>query len=564
MAVSSTPIRITKPPKTAIDDKPVVVATDKGFLAVWVRADNKPGAMKTSLMAQRFDLDGTAVGKLLTIASGKLGPDAPAGAADVIDIAAGKVAIVFQTGVTVKGVTLDTRTGALGRTAVLGENQMDNEHKAVALGGGKFAVAFHSVESDTAALKATMTQSLAVFGATMNQVGTAKDAYSVTYSLFSPPFTAPSDEAMVENGRGGVYFYRNYTDHQIYGSAFNAAGKPAKAFQLNTTRTEELTAFDAASMRIETAELKTGFVAVWTSRENYGNALDFDIRARVFAENGKAIGKDILVNVERAGGQFQPDVVALKSGGFAVAWSTGGILGSPELDHVIRYFDARGKAVSGEIVTEHFDYLKTPGEMGTMNGQASYATLKDGSIVKIFGDFNFGKPMRADGILAAKIGKAGSETLNGTAKADLLLAGGGDDKVKAGAGNDVVDGFTGNDTLAGGAGDDVLYGGDGNDSLDGGAGRDVLVGGPGNDTLTGGTLADIFVFDKLSGLDRVTDFQGGTDKLDLTAFDFTTATDALGHASQAGADVVFRFEGGAEVWLANTQLASIGTGDLLV
>jgi hypothetical protein len=56
-------------------------------------------------------------------------------------------------------------------------------------------------------------------------------------------------------------------------------------------------------------------------------------------------------------------------------------------------------------------------------------------------------------------------TLTGSAKADLLYGG------------------TGNDILNGGAGDDTLYGDPGNDSLDGGAGNDNLIGGAGNDIL---------------------------------------------------------------------------------
>jgi Ca2+-binding RTX toxin-like protein len=71
-------------------------------------------------------------------------------------------------------------------------------------------------------------------------------------------------------------------------------------------------------------------------------------------------------------------------------------------------------------------------------------------------------------------------------------------------------------TLDGGSGDDTLIGGRGNDTLIGGAGADRLVGGGGSDRLTGGTGAaqDIFVFYQLqTGVDTVTDFQQGIDKI---------------------------------------------------
>ncbi|MGV6848086.1 MAG: M10 family metallopeptidase C-terminal domain-containing protein, partial [Marinibacterium sp.] len=53
------------------------------------------------------------------------------------------------------------------------------------------------------------------------------------------------------------------------------------------------------------------------------------------------------------------------------------------------------------------------------------------------------------------------------------------------------------------------------DTLDGGKGRDILIGGGGNDVLTGGGKPDTFVFGKKSGKDRITDFQDGSDILEI-------------------------------------------------
>ena len=54
----------------------------------------------------------------------------------------------------------------------------------------------------------------------------------------------------------------------------------------------------------------------------------------------------------------------------------------------------------------------------------------------------------------------------------------------------------------------------------GGPGSDKLTGGTGDDTLTGGTGDDTFVFSPLDGfgIDTITDFETGTDKIDLSAF----------------------------------------------
>ncbi len=78
----------------------------------------------------------------------------------------------------------------------------------------------------------------------------------------------------------------------------------------------------------------------------------------------------------------------------------------------------------------------------------------------------------------------GTTPLAGTALADWITAGAGDDVVAGGAGADIIAGNSGSDTLRGEAGDDVLYGGTGNDILDGGAGKDILIGGSGFDAAS--------------------------------------------------------------------------------
>jgi Ca2+-binding RTX toxin-like protein len=168
------------------------------------------------------------------------------------------------------------------------------------------------------------------------------------------------------------------------------------------------------------------------------------------------------------------------------------------------------------------------------------------------------------------IGNSGNNTLDGGAGADILEGGLGDDlyiidritdSVVGGAGIDTVQSIvtytlpanvenltlvglatisgTGNtadnviigngaaNTLNGDAGNDVLRGENGNDVLFGGAGSDTLIGGIGVDTLTGGTEADTFVFESLNNMgiatrrDVITDFQTGTDKIDLYGLGIT-------------------------------------------
>jgi Ca2+-binding RTX toxin-like protein len=90
----------------------------------------------------------------------------------------------------------------------------------------------------------------------------------------------------------------------------------------------------------------------------------------------------------------------------------------------------------------------------------------------------------------------------------------GDDRLEGSNLDDQMLGFNGNDALLGKAGNDILLGVVGNDTL---------AGGPGSDVLTGGSQADSFVFDTAAlsdgaaaVLDRVTDFEVGADRLDVS------------------------------------------------
>jgi Ca2+-binding RTX toxin-like protein len=146
----------------------------------------------------------------------------------------------------------------------------------------------------------------------------------------------------------------------------------------------------------------------------------------------------------------------------------------------------------------------------------------------------------------------GNNELLGEGGNDLIYSGPGNDTIDGGAGNNTVsyanatagvhvdlnvtsaqntlgagtdtlthiDNIIGshfNDTLVGNSGNNVLSGGLGNDILNGGAGDDILIGGPGNNTLTGGPGNDTFKWEQgNTGHDLVTDFNFGSDKLDLS------------------------------------------------
>ncbi|WP_341532122.1 calcium-binding protein (plasmid) [Nostoc sp. UHCC 0302] len=123
--------------------------------------------------------------------------------------------------------------------------------------------------------------------------------------------------------------------------------------------------------------------------------------------------------------------------------------------------------------------------------------------------------------------KAGNDTINGTNNSDILDGGAGNDTINGLGSNDILIGGQGNDNLNGGAGSDILYGGLGSDNLNGGAGNDSLIGGAGSDRFifnSGQAFTSAGV-----GLDTVSDFVQGTDKIALSKSTFTGIGSAVGN-----------------------------------
>lgn len=150
----------------------------------------------------------------------------------------------------------------------------------------------------------------------------------------------------------------------------------------------------------------------------------------------------------------------------------------------------------------------------------------------------------------------------------------GGQNLAGGASDDNLMGQAGNDTIAGGGGADVLFGAAGSDLLRGGSGNDILNGGSGNDTMTGGTGQDSFKFNSDRafqtadlGVDRVTDFLRGTDKitLDQTTFGAITTSQITFVSNDAAADdsagaVVFSRGSGKLFYNQNGSTTGFGTG----
>jgi Ca2+-binding RTX toxin-like protein len=133
------------------------------------------------------------------------------------------------------------------------------------------------------------------------------------------------------------------------------------------------------------------------------------------------------------------------------------------------------------------------------------------------------------------VGNEGNDTLNGSDGDDQLYGKVGSDLLLGGQGNDYFSGLDGLDTIYGDQGNDSINGGNDRDVLFGGTENDTLIGGVSNDTMTGGADSDRFIYDTNAafttnalGIDQITDFVNGTDKIVLDKTTFTTLGSVVG------------------------------------
>ncbi len=98
-------------------------------------------------------------------------------------------------------------------------------------------------------------------------------------------------------------------------------------------------------------------------------------------------------------------------------------------------------------------------------------------------------------------------------------------------------GDSGNDRLTGNSLNNTLTGGGGNDQLTGQDGNDSLIGGFGDDLLTGGNGSDNFIFNSSNlGIDAISDFTPGSDKIVLSKAIFTTLESIIGNGFSQAAE----------------------------
>jgi len=287
---------------------------------------------------------------------------------------------------------------------------------------------------------------------------------------------------------------------------------------------------------------------------------------------GKTTGTDTLKNIESIGiglldgGGVRYTLDQATSTNSAVFYEESYLAANPDISQAVLL----GNTSSG---LEHYLFFgfKEGRSLGVVppsptptEGSDSVMGTDDVNIVQGLGGNDTLKGFGGDDVIDAGSGEdfvngnQGNDSVSGDAGNDHILGGKNNDTVSGGIGDDLVNGNNDNDTVNGNDGNDTVHGGKNDDVISGDEGNDQMYGDLGNDSITGGTGADIFVFSADSGIDVITDFTTGTDKIHIASD--IMATTALAVAAFSGG--VIDLGDGNTVTL--TGITSVAESDFII
>lgn len=234
---------------------------------------------------------------------------------------------------------------------------------------------------------------------------------------------------------------------------------------------------------------------------------------RIGAATGIGLSRPGLVRAISAYGQDFAIVAASQSSTLTVAriGADGSLIA---VDHIIDSAASRfGRVAAMEVVEAAGRVVVLAG--GNDGGVSAFALLPNGRLMQI--------AVQGDDATLSLASVTAIETVVDDGALHLFAAGGAEPGISRltldlGAWAAPRLGSEAADVISAGAGDDLIDGGGGNDTLAGGDGADIILDGKGQDVMTGGAGADVFVLSADRQLDRITDFEPGLDRIDLSAW----------------------------------------------
>jgi Ca2+-binding RTX toxin-like protein len=454
----------------------VTALSDGRFVAVWQSDETGDGGTGTCIRMRIYNPDGTPAGEDQVVNTAGGGDQTLPVVAELED---GNIVVAWQSdasdgdGTSVRARMYDAFGTALASEFVVNSVTAGNqtEPSIVALEGGGFVIAFTENASEVGT------------GLYARQFDEDGDPVGNDFHINQDAQNGDQSQASLVtlDGGGFVAVWRTTEGAEPDGGiklrTFEADGTAISAAIL----VNDETTGDQRDPSV-TVLANGNFVVSWTS-DDAGNT-DGDgisVMYRVFESDGDPVDDSAVLSSSTASDQQRPAIAATPDGGFvAVFMDDDG--GNQSIR--ARLFDEDGVALGDDFV------VNIGNGSGGLQQLPSVTVLPDGRIVVAWHNENTGFDGNGFAIQAiifhAEDGEFAGVTVGATSNGDDLTGSDGDDILNGGAGGDDLVGGDGDDFLNARGGEDTLDGGTGNDMLDGGAGGDTIDGG--DNTEDGDTL----------------------------------------------------------------------------
>jgi hypothetical protein len=293
----------------------------------------------------------------------------------VASLGGGKAAVFWQNGINIEGSVLDTASGKATKPKAVAETYTVTRHEVAGLDNGRVALFTSEVDEPSTEEKLRVYY----FDTAMKKVA---GPTTLNGSGFAQGLFKAYARTIVGAKSGAIAIYRDGNVDHLLVQPLNAKGKMVgRPMQLDSTPIgpPQFANPDLALFSVDAARLKDDRIAAaWTVPNHIVDGKKtLAIRARILDMAGKPTGSDFLVipnPTHTSFGHYEPKVVALANGGFAISWvrSEFGFF----YTHWIRAFGADGTPV-GDAVQIAFQ------EEGPGTDLAS-AALADGSVVHAY------------------------------------------------------------------------------------------------------------------------------------------------------------------------------------
>jgi|GEM_PF-1111909 len=360
---------------------------DGGYVVVW-QSYNQDVANTWGVYGQRYDANDNAVGSEFRVntatASSQYEPE-------VVGLSGGGYVVVWRSdsqdggSAGVYSQRYDSNGTAAGSEFRVNESTVGGQYQPdlAALANGGFAVTWYNDNYDVSGTGSYGDVYVRQYDANGVPAGGQIKANTPTVSQ---SYQYEPAVAVMTNGSFVVTWRSDSQDGSsagVYAQRFAANGTiQGSEFRVNTYT-------DGAQYEPDVTALKDGgFIVVW--RSDGQDLSGASVYAQRYDASGTTVGTEFRVSTTTSNSQYEPSVTGLENGGWVVSWTDNGGLDGSGSGVFMQQYDASGRQLDGQTRVNTYTY--------STQEQPSITNLPDGGFVVAYSSYLASTDQNGDGV----------------------------------------------------------------------------------------------------------------------------------------------------------------------